>query len=101
MYGQHHPLAQRTGPTKIAWGLSLPQILTLLAGGCLSYRLSQIVPALPFKNIVFAHLHHLIPLGLAALFIFARHGRTGLNFAVYLYYMTAYRLRRKTFVWRR
>lgn len=101
MFGEHHPLTRKTGPAKIAWGLSLPQLLALLAGGYLSYRLSQITPALPVRNFVFAHAHHLVPLGLAALLTFARHGGTGMNFAVYLFYLVAYRFRRKTFIWRR
>lgn len=101
MLGQHHPLSRRTGPAKIAWGLSLPQLLALLTGGWLSFRLSQIVPALPLDSFALAHLHHLAPLALAALLVFARHGGTGLNYAVYLAHIVAYRLRRKTFEWRR
>ncbi|RJX17213.1 MAG: hypothetical protein C4575_13655 [Desulforudis sp.] len=101
MFGHHHPLTRKTGPAKIAWGLSLPQILALLAGGYLSFRLAQVTPALPFDNFVFAHLHHLLPLGAVALVAFARHGKTGLNYAVYLCYAAAYRLRRRGYVWRR
>lgn len=101
MFGQHHPLTQKTGPAKVAWGLSLPQVLALLTGGYLSFRLSQIIPALPLDSLVFAHLHHLTPLGLIALLAFARHGRTGLNYAVYIAYIVAYRLRRKEYPWRR
>lgn len=101
MFGHHHPLTRNTGPTRIAWGLSLSQILALLTGGYLSFRLSQVVPALPFDSFVFAHLHHLFPLGAIALLTFARHGKTGLNYAVYLYYAATYRLRRKKYVWKR
>ncbi len=101
MFGHHHPLTRSTGPTKIAWGLSLSQILALLTGGYLSFRLSQVVPALPFGNFVLAHLHHLLPLGVITLLAFGRHGKTGLNYAVYLYYVAAYRLRRKKYTWRR
>lgn len=99
MFGHHHSLTRQTGPAKIAWGLSLPQILSLLTGAYLSYRLSQMVPALPFNNFVLSHLHHMIPLGIIALITFARHSRTGLNFAVYLVLAAAYRFRRKDYPW--
>lgn len=101
MYGEQHPLVQKTGPTRIVWGLSLVQLLALGAGGILSYRLAQVIPPLPFKNFVVAHVHHLIPLGLAAFLCFAREAKTGLNLAAYLLYLLAFKLRPRTFIWRR
>lgn len=101
MFGEHHPLTPKAGPAKVAWGLSLTHLLVLGIGAGLSYRLARIVPPLPFKNFVLAHVHHFVPLGAAALLLFAREGKTGLNLAVYLAYLVAYKVRRKVYIWRR
>lgn len=100
MFGEHHPLAPKEGAAKVAWGLSLTQLLVLGFGAGLSYRLARIVPPLPFENFVFAHIHHALPLGIAALLLFARERKTGLNLAVYLSRLAAYKARRKIYTWR-
>jgi len=100
MFGEHHPLTPKSAPARVAWGLSLTQLLVLGFGAGLSYRLARVVPPLPFENFFLAHVHHLLPLGIAALLLFAREGKTGLNLAVYLAYLAAYKARRKIYTWR-
>lgn len=101
MYGEHHPLTPPASPAKVAWGLNVTQLLVLGIGAGLSYRLAHVIPPLPVKNFFFAHVHHFIPLGVTALLLFAREGKTGMNLAAYLASLAAYKFRRKTFVWRR
>lgn len=101
MFGQYHPLTEKTGPARIAWGLSLTQILALLFGAQLSYKMFQYVPPLPMGNMVLARAHCLIPLGVIVLLVFAREGRTGMNYGEYLFRLLSYKFRKKTYAWRR
>ncbi|MCL6557794.1 MAG: hypothetical protein K6U74_03140 [Firmicutes bacterium] len=101
MFGQQHSLSQKPAQGKIIAGLSFPQLAVVLFGAKLSYEFSEIVPALPVKNIVFAHVHHLIPLFLAFFAVFARDARTGLPVAAYFYNWLLFKARRKIYVWRR
>jgi len=101
MFGHHHPLSQKAPAGKITFGLTLPQLVVLLIGARLSYDLSGLVPALPLKNFVFAHIHHMIPLFIAVFLLVARNAKTGLPIAVYSYYWLRFKLRRKDYTWKR
>lgn len=101
MFGEHHPLSPKVGPVKIIWGLSFTQILAIGVGASLSYKLARIIPPLPVGNLLLAHIHHMAPLAAAVVLTMARERKTGLNLAVYLAYLIAFKLRRKVFVWRR
>ena len=101
MFGEQHELPMRPGPARVVWGLSLTQTAALFAGALLSWRFAGLVPPLPFKNFLLAHAHHLLPLAAAAVLCFAKEGRTGLNLAVYLFYLAAFRFRRRDYPWRR
>ena len=76
MYGQQHPLMEKPGYSKVVWGLTFPQLIAILIGGKLSYEFSRIVPALPVKNVVIAHIHHLIPLAITLALLYAREQKT-------------------------
>lgn len=101
MFGHHHPLSQKAPAGKITLGLTLPQLIVLLIGARLSYDLSKIVPALPFDNFIFAHIHHMIPFFISAFLLVARNAKTGLPIALYFYYWLRFKIRKKTFVWKR
>ncbi|MCF8010917.1 MAG: hypothetical protein K9L17_08400 [Clostridiales bacterium] len=101
MYGEMHPLSQRSPSGKIIAGLTLPQVVVMLLGAKLSYNLSQMIPALPFDNFIFSHVHHMVPLFMAAFFLVARHSKTGLPLVVYFFYKILFKMRNKKFVWGR
>ncbi|MCL6561178.1 MAG: hypothetical protein K6U74_20800, partial [Firmicutes bacterium] len=89
------------GAPKILYGLTLTQVIALAVGAKLSYEFSQVVPALPFKNFVFAHVHHLVPLALMYLLVSARESKTNLYLWQYVYQWLNLRFRNKIFVWKR
>lgn len=101
MYGHQHSLVQKPSPSKIAFGLTLPKLISLLIGAKLSYDFSQAVPALPVKNFIIAHIHHFIPLVLCASFAFVNHSKTGLPLPLYLWNLAKFKLRRRVFLWRK
>ncbi len=101
MFGHLHPLSQKSASGKIIAGLNFFQLIVVLAGAKMSYDFSGIVPALPFKNFIIAHIHHMVPLILSAIGVLVRESKTGLPIAVYLYSWLFFVLRRKTFIWRR
>lgn len=101
MYGQMHPLSQKPVSGKIIAGLTLPQLVIVLLGAKFSYDFAQIIPAIPVKNFILAHIHHMLPLYLAVFILVARQSKTGLPIAVYFYYWLLFKLRRKVFVWGR
>lgn len=101
MFGHHHPLSQPAPAGKIIFGLTLPQLVVVLIGARLSYDFSKIVPALPFNNFIFAHIHHMIPFFIAIFLLVARNTKTGLPVALYFYYWLCFKIRKKTFIWKR
>lgn len=101
IFGQQHPLADRHGSTKVLWSFSIKQVGVLLFGAWLSHQFSQIVPKLPFDHIIFAHMHHLLPLGIIALLLFTKEPKTKLNMTVYLYHRFKFKLRKKEFRWQK
>lgn len=102
MYGQHHPLTKKPAPPKVVWGLNFPQIVAILIGGKLSYDFAKLVPPLPVKNPIFAHVHHLLPLGALLALLYVREEKTGLLLYQYVYHLVKFKLKRdKTFVWKR
>ena len=102
MYMQKHPLAyQATQEEKIIWQFSLKQLAWLAAGFYLSVKLAQLVPPLPMESHVFRHLHHALPLGVCALFGWAREAKTGLPLHMYLIYWFMFRRRRRILTYKR
>ncbi len=101
MFGEHHPLSKPTGPPRVWKSFSLFDLSAIFLGAGLSWKLAELVPAIPVKNLVLAHLHHLTPLFLIALAFFVRHEPTGLKMGQYAMYWLAFKSRNKTFVWRR
>lgn len=102
MYGQRHPLAfQSAQAEKYVGNLTGKQLLWLVFGGSISYKLMQIVPVLPFESMVFRHLHHFLPLIICAIFGFAKEGKTGLPLFTYFLYWIAFHRRSRTLVYKR
>jgi hypothetical protein len=102
MYGQQHPLMEKPGYSKVVWGLTFPQLIAILIGGKLSYEFSRIVPALPVKNAVIAHIHHLIPLAITLALLYAREQKTGLLLYQYIYHWLRFKLKQnRVFTWKR
>jgi hypothetical protein len=102
MYGEQHPLMEKPGFSKIVWGLTFPQLIAILIGGKLSFELSKIIPAIPVNNIVLSHIHHLIPLAITLILLYAREQKTGLLLYKYMYHRIKFKLKQnRTFVWKR
>ncbi|HBT19959.1 MAG TPA: hypothetical protein DEA47_01090 [Peptococcaceae bacterium] len=102
MYGQQHPLTKKAGSPKLVWNFTFSQMVAILIGAKLSWEFSKIVPALPLKNPVFAHIHHLIPLGAALILLYGREQKTGLLLYRYIYFWIKYRLKSpKVIVWKK
>ncbi|MCL6478323.1 MAG: hypothetical protein K6T65_07880 [Peptococcaceae bacterium] len=101
MFGQQHPLSQKPASGKIIAGLNFLQLVVVLLGAKVSYELSKIIPAIPVKNFAFAHIHHMIPLLLTFVAVFTKESKSGLPIASYIYYWVLFKLRKKTFIWRR
>lgn len=102
MYGHQHPLMERPGNSKVVWGLTFPQLIAILIGGKLSFDFSKIVPALPVKNVVIAHMHHLLPLAIALILLYAREQKTGLLLYQYVCNWIKFKLKKnRTFDWKR
>jgi hypothetical protein len=101
LYGDRHPLLQKTRPDKFIFGLTLIQLLAVLAGGKLSYELAKIIPALPAGNFLLRHVHHGIPLYIAAAFVFFEDNVTGRNMALSLFDKLAVRFRKRIFLYSR
>ena len=101
MFGEHHPLSPIQGAPKILWGLTMTQVIAVAVGAKLSCEFSKIVPALPFKNFVFAHVHHLIPLALTYLLVSARESKTNMYLWRYAYNWLSLKFRNRIFVWKR
>ncbi len=101
MYGDRHPLVRKTGPEKFIFGLTLTQLLAVLAGGKLSYELAGVVPPLPVDNFFLRHIHQGIPLYITAALVFFEDGVTGRVMAASLYDRLSARLRKRVFLYRR
>lgn len=101
MYGDRHPLMQRTTPIKFIFGLTFIQLLTVLAGGRLSYELARVVPALPIDNFILSHLHQGIPLYITAVLAFVEDNVTGRVMALSLFDRLSARLRKRSFPYMR
>lgn len=102
MYGQQHPLMGKPAVSKVVWGLTFPQLIAIMIGGKLSYEFSKIVPALPVKNVIIAHVHHLIPLAFTLILLYAREQKTGLLLYQYIYHWIKFKLKQnRTYLWKR
>lgn len=101
MFGYQHPLSEKPTPGKIIAGLNFYQLAVVLLGAKLSWQMSTIIPAFPVKNFAIAHIHHLIPFFLTVIAVFTKQSKTGLPIAVYFYYWVLFKMRRRTYVWRR
>jgi hypothetical protein len=102
MYGQQHPIMERSGASKVVWGLTFYQLAALLLGGKLSFEFSKVVPALPVNNVVIAHIHHLLPLAAVLILFYAREQKTGLLLYQYAYHWICFKLKQnRVFTWKR
>jgi hypothetical protein len=101
VFGYDHPLSKKPKPGKIIFGLSFYQLIVVLLGAKLSWQMSTVIPAIPVKNFTIAHIHHLIPFGLTVMAVFTKQSKTGLPIAVYFYYWVLFKMRKRTYVWRR
>lgn len=101
MYGDRHPLMQKTSPVKFIFGLTFTQLMVVLAGGKLSYELAGLVPALPVDNLFFRHIHQGIPLLIAGALIFLEDNVTGRVMALSIFDRLAARFRRRVFLYSR
>ncbi|MFZ5632117.1 MAG: hypothetical protein ACOY40_04655 [Bacillota bacterium] len=101
MYGDRHPLVQRTNPVSFIFGITFTQLLAVLAAGKLSYELAGVIPALPVDNFFFRHIHHGIPLYITAGLIFIEDNVTGRIMAFSLFDKLSARFRRRAFLYSR
>ena len=102
MYGYRHPLAfQGSQGEKLVGNFTAKQSLWLVAGGFLSFKLTQMVPSLPFDSFVFKHIHHLLPLILCSIFGFVKEGKTGLPLFTYLILWIKFQRRIRTLRYKR
>lgn len=101
MYGSKHPLIRKTSPVKFIFGMTLVQLLAVLAGGKLSYTLAAVVPPLPVDNFIFRHIHQGIPLYIAAGLVFLEDNVTGRVMALSLFDRIRARFRKRVFLYRR
>lgn len=68
-----HQIPFDTGEEERLLGpLSVSETLWLAAGGFVSYHLGKFIPPLPLPNL-FAYIHYLIPLAIAAAMAFIRY----------------------------
>ncbi len=101
MYGDRHPIMQKTSPVKFIFGLTFTQLLAVLAGGKLSHQLAGVLPDLPVDSFLFKHVHQGIPLYIAAALVFLEDSVTGRVMALSLRDRLAARFRRRVFLYRR
>jgi len=102
MYGQQHPLMVKPAVSKVVWGLTFHTLIAYLLDGKLSYEFSKIVPALPVKNFIIAHVPHLIPLAFTLILLYAREQKTGLLLYQYIYHWIKFKLKQnRTYLWKR
>ena len=101
MFSEHHPLSSLGEQTKIVWNLTLVQLIAISVGGKLSYEFAQVVPPLPIKNFIFAHIHHLIPLLITYLLVSAKEVKTGLPLWKYVYNWFVQKFTKDIYVWKK
>lgn len=101
MYGDRHPLMQKTSADRFIFGMTLIQLLVVIAGGKLSYELSRVIPDLPIDNFLLRHFHQGIPLYVTAALVFLEDNVTGRIMASSLFDKLSSRFRRRIFVYRR
>lgn len=99
MYGDRHPLVQKTSPVSFIFGITFSQLLAVLVGGKLSYEMAGVVPALPLDNFLLRHLHQGIPLFITAGLIFLEDNVTGRLMAFSLYDKLTARFRRRVYLY--
>lgn len=101
MYGERHPLIRKSTPDSFIFGMTLSQLLAVLAGGKISYELAGAVPPLPVENFILSHFHQGIPLYIIAALVFLEDSVTGRVMAASLYDRVSARFKRRVFVYGR
>ncbi|MHB1418650.1 MAG: hypothetical protein ACYCX4_03545 [Bacillota bacterium] len=102
MYGQRHPMPYTRGRgEKLIWNLTAQEALWWGVGLFLSYKMSQIVPPLPLKNIVYRNAHYTLPLLVCLLMAYGKEGKTGMPLFRYIRSYLSFQLRPRTLIYRR
>jgi len=101
-YGQHHALPPAPPKEKYALGLNIQELIWVIVGLSISYKLIGIVPPLPMiENFIFIKIHAFIPLMLCAVLAFGKHPKTGISIGSEIINFLIFKARNKILMYRR
>jgi len=101
-YGQYHALPPAPPKEKYALGLNLQELIWIIFGLSISYKLMSIVPPIPFiKDFLFTKIHAFLPLLICAVFAFGKHPKTGLSIGSEIINYFIFKARNKILVYKR
>lgn len=102
-WGDYHEVPYQSGlEEKIVGPFSFAKLAWLVPSIIVANQIASMIPQLPFiENPVFSRLHLLIPIVIALIFAYFKHGKTNLTLAQMLWNMYKIRKRRRVFYYRK
>lgn len=102
-WGDYHEIPYQSGlEEKIVGPFSFSKLAWLVPAVIIANQIANVIPTIPFiDNPVFSRLHLLIPIVIAFIFAYFKHGKTNLTISQLIWTMYKIRKRRRVFYYRK